>query len=372
MAEQSDLDRNEAATPYKLQKAKEQGQVAKSPDVIAVAVLACAMLFLAWEGAAVWRQQFVVDRALLLRAGRGDIELSTVWPLVEYLLRTTFVLAAPFFATLAIAAVVGNVMQTGAVFSAHPIKPDWQRLDPVAGIKRVLSIRTLFLALRALLKLSLLGLVAWMSIRAVLPHFYQLSGLPAAGLMQALLADLSALGLKLAAMLGAIALLDLAFTQREFAKKMRMSKRDIKDEAKNRDGDPRIRARLRELRREMLKRSLALSKTRDADVLITNPTHVAVALRYVHGQMSSPQLIAKGQGFMAAAMRKLAARHHIPVVQNPALARALFREIPLQHHVPPELFAQVARIIVWVFARRDAQRAASSAMRTTTGAAWKR
>lgn len=370
MAESSDLDRNEAATPYKLQKAREQGQVAKSPDVISVIVFTCAMLFLTWEGWPIWRSQFLIDRGLLLRAGRTDVELSTMWPLFDHMLRSSMVLAAPFFVTLLISAIVGNLIQTGPVLSAHPIQPDWERLNPVAGLKRLLSIRTLFLALRAVLKLSLLGVVAWMAIKSLLPHFYQLSGLSPHAVVRTLLNDLASLGLKLAAMLGAIALLDLVYSQREFAKKMRMSKRDMKDESKNRDGDPRIRARLRELRREMLKRSLALRKTRDADVLITNPTHVAVALRYVHGQMSSPQLVAKGQGFMAAAMRKIAARHQIPVVQNPALARALFRELPLDHHVPPELYGQVARIIVWVFARRDAQRAAGKLAVTSGGSSW--
>jgi flagellar biosynthetic protein FlhB len=141
---------------------------------------------------------------------------------------------------------------------------------------------------------------------------------------------------------------------------MRMSRRDVKDEHKNREGDPRIRYRLRELRREALRRSVAARKTSTADVLLTNPTHVAVALRYVHGEMSSPQLVAKGAGVLAAGMRKIAARHRIPVVQNPPLARQLFRELEVDQHVPPELYSQVARILVWVFAMRDAQRAGAA------------
>ena len=111
----------------------------------------------------------------------------------------------------------------------------------------------------------------------------------------------------------------------------------------------------------MLKRSLAVQKTREADVVLTNPTHVAVALRYAHGQMSSPQVIAKGAGQLAAAMRQMAAKHRIPVVQNPTLARQLFHEIEVDHHVPPHLYAQVARIIVWVFAMRERARAGVAA-----------
>jgi flagellar biosynthetic protein FlhB len=151
-----------------------------------------------------------------------------------------------------------------------------------------------------------------------------------------------------------VALLDLIFMRRQFAKQMRMSKRELKEEIRHREGDPRIRARMRELRREMLKRSLALRNTRKADVLITNPTHVAVALRYVHGQMAAPQLVAKGAGLLAAGMRRIAARHRIPVVQNPSLARQLFKDLQVDETVPPDLYAPVARIIAWVFAARDA------------------
>jgi flagellar biosynthetic protein FlhB len=355
MAE-SDLDRNQPATQFKLLKARERGQVAKSTDVVSAIVFTSAMVFLAWQGWKGWREQFHFDQALLAHAGRVDASPAALWSLLDTLLRVTMMSAAPFFITLLIAAVVGNVLQTGAILSAHPIKPDWDRLNPASGLKRVFSVHTLFLALRAGLKLALLGVVVYFALKALFPQFYRLASLSALGLVHRMLDDFASLGLKLCAMLGLIALLDLIHSRRQFAKKMRMSHRELKDEMKQREGDPRIRRRLRELRRDMLKKSLALRKTKNADVLITNPTHVAVALHYVHGQMSSPRLVAKGKGFMAAAMRQIAARHHIPVVQSPSLARKLYSELPIDHHVPPELYAQVARIIVWVFARRDAQR----------------
>jgi flagellar biosynthesis protein FlhB len=175
------------------------------------------------------------------------------------------------------------------------------------------------------------------------------------GLMRALLDELSSLGLKLALVLWLIALLDLFYIRRSFAKKMRMSSTEFKDEIKQRDGDPRIRSRLRELRREMRKRTGALGNTRKADVLITNPTHVAVALRYEHGKMAAPELVAKGAGVLAAAMRAIAARHGIPVVQSPSLARRLFRELDVERPLPPQYFAEVARIVVWVLAMKRAR-----------------
>ncbi|HJV47707.1 MAG TPA: EscU/YscU/HrcU family type III secretion system export apparatus switch protein [Geothrix sp.] len=354
---QQDLDKNLAATPYKLEKAKERGEVSKSPDVVAAVVFTAAMVFLTWQGWTLCREQFRFDQMLLGQAVRVEANPAVVWPLIQHTMRSTFLLLIPFFATLMLAGILSNILQTGPVFSVEPVKPKWERINPAEGVKRVFSMRTLFAGIRALLKLLLLGTVVYFALKAMVPRFYHLADLSPLGLVRTLLDSFASLGLKLALMLGLIALLDMLYTRYEFAKKMRMSHREMKDEHKHREGDPRIRGRLRQLRKEVLKRSRALRRTSEADVLITNPTHVAVALRYKHGQMASPQLIAKGKGFMAAAMRQIAARHSIPVVQNPALARALYRELGVDHHVPPDLYAQVARIIVWVFAMRDRRNA---------------
>jgi flagellar biosynthetic protein FlhB len=271
------------------------------------------------------------------------------------MLRETLILAAPFFGTLLVASLLGTVLQSGCVLSVEPLKMDWNRINPVAGFKRVFSMRTLFYGARSVLKLVLLGGVLYLALRSLAPQFIALSSLPARDTLRTLLGDFASLGLKLALALAVIALLDLLYTRREFARQMRMSRRELKDEIKHREGDPRIRARLRELRRELLKRAMGLQRTKTADVLVTNPTHVAVALKYVHGEMESPQLVAKGAGFVAAAMRRIASRHGVPIVQNPALARSLFRELQVDGHVPPAFYAQVARIIVWVFAAREAK-----------------
>lgn len=351
---QTDLEKSLEATPYKLEKAREKGQVPKSADGVGALVLGAAVIYLSWQGWVLCREQFRLDQALLLQAAQVKLSIGSASHLVNRLVVATLTLAAPFFLTLMVTAILGNVLQTGPVFSLHPIKPDWDRVNPGSGFKRVFSMQTLFLGARALLKLVVLSLVAAFAVKALLPRFFLLPELSPLGWVQTLLDSMVSLGLKLALALGLIALIDLVYTRRSFSKKMRMSPRELKDEIKHREGDPRIRARLKALRKEMLKRSLALRRTREADVVITNPTHVAVALRYVHGQMDSPQLVAKGMGHMAAAMRRLAAKHRIPVVQNPSLARAIFREMPLDTHVPPALYAQVAKIIIWILAQREA------------------
>lgn len=359
MAEQ-DLDRNEEATPYKLQKARERGQVSKSADLVSAAVFTVAVAYLYWKGWDGLQSQFRYDHALLAQAGRIDGSAASLWWLLGGLMRDTASALAPFFFALMVTAVVSNLIQAGPVFSVEPIKADFTRLNPVTGFKKLFSMRTLFDAGRAVLKLLLLMLVVYYAIKALVPQFPQLAAMPPAKLARTLLDDAASAGLKIALLLCLVALVDFAYTRREFNRKMRMSQRELKDEHKNREGDPRIRARLRELRREALRRSMALRKTSSADVLLTNPTHVAVALRYVDGEMASPQMVAKGAGRMAAVMRHIAGRHRIPVVQSPPLARALFHEVEVDQHLPPTHYADVARILVWVFAMRQRNKGAGA------------
>ncbi|SEK93390.1 flagellar biosynthetic protein FlhB [Roseateles sp. YR242] len=357
---EQELDRNDAATPYKLEQARRKGQVARSADVVSAIVFGVAVVYFYARGWAFVSAQFQFDGQLFRLAAAVD-HPAQLWDLIAQSCRAALALLLPFFATIMIAAILANVLQTGPVLSAHPIQPDWQRLNPATGLKRILSIRTLFDAGRAIIKLTVLVLVVHAALTALLPQFPQLAGRPPLAFARMLIDDVASLCLKLALALAVIALIDLGFSRREFAKNMRMSKRELKDEVKNREGDPRIRGRLRELRREMLRRSRSLSKTGSADVLITNPTHFAVALRYQHGEMAAPQLLAKGAGGMAAAMRQIASAKRIPVVQNRTLARAIYFNMDIDQQVPPTLYADVARIVVWVLAMRRAREMGASA-----------
>ncbi|CAM3547222.1 Flagellar biosynthetic protein FlhB [Paracidovorax anthurii] len=241
MAEQ-EFDRNEAATPYKLQKAKEKGQVSKSADVVSALVFVVAVSYLAWQGWEMTRSQFRLDQLLLSHATILDPGGGALWPIVARMLKETLLWIAPFCAAVTIAAVVGNVGQTGPILSFDPITMDFDRLNPVNGFKRVLSLRALFDALRACVKLLLLGGTAYYALKNLAPQFYSLSSLSPWGYVHVLIADLGSLGFKMALLLGIIAAVDWIFTRREFAKKMRMSKREVKDEHKQREGDPRVRA----------------------------------------------------------------------------------------------------------------------------------
>ena len=360
MADQ-DIDRSEAATPFKLKKAHERGQSARSVDAVAAAVFVAAMVFVAWHGLDAATALLRVAHAGLLAAMNHELAEAALWRLVAQLASGATAVVLPFMGLLMAAAIAANWLQVGVVLSVEPLKFDPQRINPVAGLQRLISVRTLFEGLRACVKLAVLALATWLALRSLLPHFLAVANLAPAAFLRVLVDDVGTLGMKMALALALIALVDIAFNRREFGRKMRMSRRELKDEFKDREGDPRIKARLRDLRNEMRKRSRALNDTRTADVVVTNPTHYAVALRYVHGEMPAPQLVAKGAGQLAAAMREIAWRHRVPVVQNPPLARALFRDMGIEEHVPAAFHAEVARIIVWVYALRERRRAAEGA-----------
>jgi flagellar biosynthesis protein FlhB len=348
-----EMERNEPATPYKLQKARQKGQIAKSADVVSTAVFIGAILYLYWQGREAVQAEFLFDRSLLAQAGRMEVNDLVFRHLTTHLWRHYLLLTGPFFLTLVLVAILANLAQTGPLLAFEPLKADWGRLNPIAGIRRLSSPRKVFDGLRAAVKLGVLCLVVYYALKDVVRQLFSIANQAPATFVRTMIDGVGSIGLRIGIMLIIIAALDFLYSRREFAKNMRMSRHEIKEEFKQRDGDPRIRSRLRQIRREMLKRSLSLRNTRKADVVIVNPTHYAVALRYVHGEMPSPQLVAKGAGSFAALIRKTAAAHRIPVVQNVTLARALFRVMEVEQNVPPELYGQVARIIVWVLAMRQ-------------------
>lgn len=363
MAEQQ-ADSTEQATPYRLEQARKEGNVAKSVDFNACALLFALILVLYALGWNSFRQLLRISMAVFDHAASTGWQVDAVSHWLGQILLACLALLGPLFLALLITAILINFAQVGPIFSFKPIQPDFDRINPATGFKRVFSLRVLFEMVKSILKLVILTSVSYWCISAALPGMISLSLLDPRGYAQVLIGLASGILGKLALVMLVLALLDLLYVRYEYAKKMRMSRRDIKDEVKHREGDPRIRSRIRELRKEMLKRSRATAKLPGADVLIVNPTRIAVALVYREGQHGAPQVVAKGAGDLARKMREVAARYQIPVVQNRQLARTLFREVDFDGYVPQKLYPQVAKIMVWVHtmrrARASAQPVASS------------
>lgn len=355
MNPQSDLERPLPATPWKLQKAREKGAVWKSPDWVSACVFFAAVAYLSLSGWDAVKTHFAFDRELFLRVAALQLTPESAGRLFGDLAAAAGAVLLPFFGLIALTALVANWVQSGFLFSSKPLVPDWTRLNPMAGFKRFFTLRVVFDTFRAVLKLVVLCAVMYWLLADQVPRLPEWAHLPTAGFLHRLIEAIAAAGFLMALGLALVAVPDLVFSRREFLKNMRMSHRELRDEIKHREGDPRIRARLRELRLEWLKRSKSLSATAQADVLITNPTHLAVALSYRHGEMDAPRVLAKGAGKLAESMRALAARRGIPVVQNRTLARALWRRAQVEGYVPHSLYGDLAQIMIWVISMRQAR-----------------
>ncbi|KAF0813406.1 Flagellar biosynthetic protein FlhB [Andreprevotia sp. IGB-42] len=360
MSEQ-DHDRSEEATPHKLDQARNKGTVAKSNDVVYIGVLAALLVFFYGYGWHLINDMLAAMQSILRQGARTDWSVGGVAAWLQSSLLALATPLAPLACSIVVAAIVLSLAQTGPIFSVHPIKPDWTRLNPATGFKRFFSLRILYESGKSILKLVVVGLVLLLTLYDMRGMMLALPNLDVRHFGQILLAASGSLLFKLAMVMAIFAIVDFAFTRWEYLRKMRMSRRDLRDEHKLREGDPRIRSRLRELRLELLKRAKGLANIPESDVLITNPVHYAVAVRYKHGDMLAPQVVAKGAGNIVGKMRAVAARHDVVIVQNPALARALFRQVETDQYVPESLYPEVARILVWVYAMRRARAAPQGA-----------
>lgn len=350
MAE-NEQSKTEQPTPFRLQEARKKGQVPRSAElsgVVVTLVFSIALCVGSYTLAAAWARSL---RRMLLMAGNAPTPSSGLLHWVGDTFQPVWQASIPLVIALMIAGVVANLTQTGPVFSTEPLKLDFSRLNPVQGFKRIFSLRLLWDLFKLAFKVSLLGALAWW-----------LSGKIQRELLETAYAQPSSAGWLLKAVyvrvtiwvlatLGFVALLDLLFSRREYIRKLRMSRNDIKDEVKRREGDPDIRQKRKRLMVELLKQSRSLRRVPQADVLLTNPTHLAVALQYRPRTMRSPVILAKGTDAVAAAMRNKAAAAGVPCLRSPALARALFRECGIDRAVPDHLYSQLAPVYRWLMRR---------------------
>lgn len=341
---EADKDKTEEPTPYRLEEARKRGEVARSMDVPGLVVMSVAAAIIVLTGAdAGMRLAQATERMILISGEVSAVDGAlTAWMRQAY--APVWQGLTPLLLGLLVAAVLGHVAQTGPMLTTHPLKPDFKRMNPAQAFKRIFSMRTLWELAKMAVKFGLLGAVcatfAWkagaLSEDVALTHPRRMGDLVASTFGWA--------SLYVLLVLAVVGLADFMFARREFMKKMRMSRRELKDEIKRRDGDPAVKSKQKQQIRELLKKARALAKVPSADVVLTNPTHVAVALRYRPGETLAPVVVAKGAGVIARGIRTLAARHRVPIIRSPALARALYRQCAIDAMVPADRYGELAPI----------------------------
>jgi flagellar biosynthetic protein FlhB len=351
MAEESDLERTEPASPRRLEQAREKGQVPRSPELSTFAVLMAAGGGLMLLGGALGG-----SLADLMRAGLTLDRAAAFDPaqmsgrLYDGVVATLFGFA-PFFLLVAAVAILAPMLLSGWLFTFQALAPDFSRLNPLSGLGRIFSWRGLIELGKAVLKSLLVGGVAAL---VVWSERTEILGLVNEPLEPAIVHMAQLLGITFLWVAGALLLVvvvDVPFQIWDHGRQLRMTKEEVRQELKETEGDPQIKARIRALQREAARRRM-MAEVPKADVVVTNPTHYAVALRYREGAMRAPRVVAKGSLMVAERIVQLARDAEVPVLRAPPLARALFAHAQLGRDIPAPLYAAVAEVLAWVYQLR--------------------
>lgn len=341
-------EKSEQATPFKLDEARKKGQVARSPELLSFMMLLGFLLVLsaiARElcGVLAAHSHWWLGNAASLGHDWGNLLAQG-----SHSLRQLLDALMPLLGALVLVAVLTNLIFNGPVFSLVPIKPDFKRLHPIQGLKRMFSRRMLMELLKILAKGVLFSLVLYYSFRGMLPDLLALATLAPLALPPAMHGLLMQVGFAVLTVMAAAMLFDIWYSRRDFARQMRMSRREVKDEHRRREGDPEIRSRRRQSQQELLQKATALGKVKDADVIVTNPTHYAVALQYRPASMRAPVVVAMGRGLLALRIRNLARKHQVPVLRRPSLTRSLHALARLDTAIPDITQDEVAQVYRWI------------------------
>jgi flagellar biosynthesis protein FlhB len=347
MAEESFSERTEQATPRKREEARKKGQIAKSREIPSVAILMAGVSILFLSGSFIFHQLSVLMVRFLRQMGSG-LSPADVQTLNLDLVRSVLLILSPVLIAVAAASILSHMAQSGALFSMEILEPDWSKISLIKGFKRILSAQSLMELPKALLKMLIIGGVAWSTISNEWPRILLLTGQGPASIFQTLVSVSWTLFLKTGLVMMALAVLDYLFQRRAHDKSLRMTKQETKEESKLTEGDPLIKSRIRGIQRQLARRRM-MAEVPKADVIITNPTHLAVALAYRSKEMAAPQVVAKGAGHVAEKIREIGRSHRIPLIENKPLAQTLFKTVDLGKTIPSSLYQAVADILAYVY-----------------------
>ncbi|MDR5615802.1 flagellar biosynthesis protein FlhB [Arsenophonus sp.] len=355
MAQESDLEKTEEPTARKKEKAKEDGQVVRSRELSSFFIL-IAGVSLFWVCGHYCYQKLHILFSQTFYFNKYILYNSHLLPkLVFESIKVGLNALLPIIAGLVLIAFAAPSFFGGIHINFKSIKFDWKKLNPISGLKRIFSIHALAELFKALLKVILVSIGISLFVWVNLPHFYHLVTEPRyLALTQATQLMIFAAYIAIFMLIPLIGF-DLIYQLLSHLKKLRMTRQEIKDEFKQQEGDPHIKARIRQQQREISRRRM-MADVPKADVIIANPTHYAVALQYDNQNMQAPKVLAKGAGLIALNIKQLGEENRIPVLEAPPLARALYRHSKVGGHIPATLYAAVAEVLAWVYQLRRWQR----------------
>jgi len=342
-------EKTEEPTPHRLREAREKGQIAKSKEVTVAVLLLTSYVLFRYTGEFIWTQ--LTDMAAIIFGQiphARDFSGAFVGMILLVALKAFALAVAPIFGVCFIVALAAEALQTGFVASTDPLSPKLERINPGENIKRLVSLQGLVELFKSLVKIVIVFWIAWLAIRDDLPYVIVLMD---SHPWNAIVLG-GSIAFKVAMRVGlfylVVAVLDYLYKRYEYIKNLKMTKQEVKEEYKRLEGDPLIKQRIRELQRQVAYQRM-MAAVPQADVVVTNPTHLAVALLYKAAEMSAPKVIAKGERLVAEEIKATALEHNIPVVENEPLARSIYKATDVGKEIPQELFQAVAEVLAFVY-----------------------
>ncbi|MBF0421801.1 MAG: flagellar biosynthesis protein FlhB [Magnetococcales bacterium] len=356
MAEDIDQEsRTEDPTAKRMQDARNKGQVTTSREIgTALLLLATTALFY-FQGDKLWISLQSRMRVFFSGFVSDGIQPQGIAALIQDLIINLVLDLAPLFILLLIVSILSSIVQHGFLITLEPIMPSFSRINPIQGIGRLFSFKSVIELVKSIIKLTVISVAVYLSLKNSAQEIFALSDTNLDHIIRVLGNDIFRLLVLVTIAFLTLGIFDFVYQKHEYIKGLRMTKQEVKDEQKQMEGDPLIKGRIRQLQREMAQRRM-MEEVPKADVVITNPTHYAAALMYKQGEMMAPKLVAKGRGRIAEKIREIARENRIVLVENPPLARSLYTDVPLDAVIPPQLFKAVAQVLAYVYSLRRNRR----------------
>jgi len=346
-------EKTEDATPRRREKAKSEGQTPKSQDLNSALVLSANLALIFMMAPAITQELTSILKYTLSNLNPDKIDDSLLTIMVPYFKSACVCLLPILISSMVITIIIIRLL-VGSMFSMQALMPKWDKFMPSAMLKALKSKfspvepKQIVELAKSILKLSVVGSAGYSAVMERLPELLDLLGVPLQTAFTTITSIMLHMVINMCVAMIVIGLFDKKYQDYEFNKSLKMSKQEVKDEAKNADGDPQIKQRIKSAQMQFSRQKM-MHDIKTADVVVTNPTHYAVAIRYDTSKAPAPQVVAKGVDFMAFKIREIAEEHNIPIQENKPLARTLYKVVPLEGIVPPELYVAVAELLAFVY-----------------------
>lgn len=348
MADKPAQEKTEPATPKRRLEARKEGKTAKSQELSSIAILLVGIgsMYFILPSSIEQFKEFAVW--LLANASHHTVTAANFTLYFKEAITVFVVAVGPILLILSVIGLVANFLQVGFVVSTKPLEPKLDKLDVIKGLGKLVSTKSLFELAKDTFKLLLIGVVGYYAVSSEMKNVTLLPDMAIGQILSFIGSAMFRVAVKCCLMLIVLAVIDYAFQKYQFEKSIRMTKQEIKEEMKNTEGNPQVKGKIRQLQRDAAYRRM-MSDVPKADVVVTNPTHIAVALMYDRESMDAPVVVAKGERLLAERIKEVARENEVPVVENKPLARALFKACDIGMQIPASLFRAVAEVLAYVY-----------------------